>query len=61
MKNFIRMFSKGAHLNLTVFHNIFPYIWRYSLCLFEKYKMNLAAKLLLDGKRKIGDIAWNWI
>lgn len=50
--------AKEAHLNLTVFHNIFFHIYGDTpYAYLKKYKMNLAAKLLLDGKRKIGDIA----
>lgn len=50
--------AKEAHLNLTVFHNIFSYIYGDTpYAYLKKYKMNLAAKLLLNGKRKIGDIA----
>ncbi len=49
---------KEKHLNLTVFHRVFSHIYGDTpYAYLKKYKMNLAAGMLLENKRKIGDIA----
>ena len=50
--------AKEAHLSLTVFHKVFSHIYRDTpYAYLKKYKMNLAADILLNENKKIGDIA----
>lgn len=54
----LEVLAKDAHLNLTVFHNVFYHIYGDTpYAYLKKYKMNLAANILLNENRKIGDIA----
>lgn len=54
----LEQLAKDAHLNLSVFHMIFSYIYGDTpYAHLKKYKMNLAAQMLEDGQMKIGDIA----
>lgn len=50
--------TRAARINLSLFHMVFNQIYGdtpYSY--LKKYKMNIAARRLLDGTSKIGDIA----
>ena len=50
--------TRTARINLSLFHMVFNQIYGdtpYSY--LKKYKMNIAARRLLDGKSKVGDIA----
>lgn len=50
--------AKEAHLSLTVFHKVFSHIYGDTpYAYLKKYKMNLAADILLNENKKIGDIA----
>ena len=50
--------TKEEHINLSLFHSIFAQIYGDTpYAYLKKYKMNLAAQYLLEGKRKIGEIA----
>ena len=50
--------AKEAHLNVSAFHMIFSYIYGDTpYAYLKKYKMNLAAQMLLKKERKISDIA----
>lgn len=54
----LEQLAKDAHLNLSVFHMVFAHIYGDTpYAHLKKYKMNLAAQMLTDGKMKIGDIA----
>ena len=49
---------KESDLSLSVFHNVFSNIYGETpYAYLKKYKMNLAAEMLLEEKRKIGEIA----
>lgn len=57
-KNSLEHLAKEAHLNLTVFHTVFFHIYGDTpYAYLKKYKMNLAANILLNENKKIGDIA----
>lgn len=54
----LEQLAREAHMNLSVFYTIFSQIYGDTpYAYIKKYKMNLAAQMLLDGKQKIGDIA----
>ncbi len=54
----LEQLAKEAHLNLSIFHMVFSYIYGDTpYAHLKKYKMNLAAQWLTEGKMKIGDIA----
>lgn len=54
----LEQLAKEAHLNLSVFHLVFSHIYGDTpYAYLKKYKMNLAAKWLLENKMKIADIA----
>ena len=51
-------YAKKHPVPMSSRNRIFSYIYGDTpYAYLKKYKMNLAAKLLLNGKRKIGDIA----
>lgn len=54
----LEQLAKEAHLNLSIFHMVFSYIYGDTpYAHLKKYKMNLASQWLTEGKMKIGDIA----
>lgn len=58
MKPSLEELTRNARINLSLFHMVFNQIYGdtpYSY--LKKYKMNIAARRLLDGTSKIGDIA----
>ena len=49
---------KEEHINLSLFYTIFSQIYGDTpYAYLKKYKMNLAAQMLMEGEQKIGDIA----
>ena len=54
----LEQLAKEAHLSLPVFYDIFAHIYGDTPYVYlKRYKMNLAANMLLNENRKIGDIA----
>ena len=54
----LEQLAKEAHLSLPVFYDIFAHIYGDTPYVYlKRYKMNLAANILLNENRKIGDIA----
>lgn len=49
---------KEAHLSITLFHNLFSRVYGDTpYAYLKKYKMNIAAKILMKEEQKISDIA----
>lgn len=54
----LEQLAKEAHLSLPVFYDIFAHIYGDTPYVYlKRYKMNLAANMLLNEDRKIGDVA----
>lgn len=50
--------TKKEHIGISLFYTIFSQVYGDApYAYLKKYKMNLAAQMLLDGNQKIGDIA----
>lgn len=57
-KTSLEQLAKNFHINLSVFHTVFAQIYGDTpYAHIKKYKMNLAAQLLLENKKRIVDIA----